>query len=772
MGVRARTLRSFVLRLTLAVFVLTTLALAGYLFYLDRLITSTFEGRRWSVPAIVYAQPLELYGGAGLNLVDVRAELDRLGYRQRTNLNNPGTYKRTGQELGIHLRAFAFMERARASQRISIRFRPNGIRDIRDVSGRPVPLIRLDPLNIGSFFPSHGEDRLVLPPEAVPELLLAALKAVEDRNFDKHAGFDLRGIARAIWVDITSGELKQGGSTLTQQLVKSYYLSNRRTFERKLRELAMAVILDARFTKDDLLNAYVNEIYLGQDGNRAVHGFGLGSQFYFNKPLAELAPHELATLIAIIRGPSYYNPQRHPERVKQRRNLVLTKMHEAGLIDNGVHANSRTVPLNVISGARTGGAYYPAFMDMVRATLASSYDEEDLSSRGLRVFATLSPRDQDAVENAMAEGFATLDLRQPPNSSATDDPARPAAQLQGAAIVASTQTGEILAVAGGRTAGFDGFNRALNARRPVGSLLKPVVYLTALERGYHLASEIQDVPVSLPLTGQAPWEPSNFDGKSHGSVPLMRALGDSLNLATINLGLSIGVDQVALRLEQLTGQPTVNQYPSLLLGAESLTPITVLGIYNTFASGGFYMPAKSVISVLDETGVPVSHHPFELEARIAPVYADTINRALEIVMQQGTGKSSVHSNLGVAGKTGTSDDYRDSWFVGYDNSKIAVVWLGYDDNRPTGLTGASGALRVWDRILTTLGVDPLKPSQQENWTDVEYASGLLANHSCAQVVQVPIPTEAVLQPKPGCGLDMRTLSNRIRAGLKSWLENN
>ena len=760
MAFTLRTLRSLLLRLTLAVFALSCLALAGYLFYLDRKITSTFEGRRWSVPALVYAQPLELYGGAGLTLADVRGELDRLGYQHQTNLHNPGTYKRTGRELGIHLRAFHFMERARASQRIAIRFRPRGILDISDVSGRPVPLIRLDPVNIGSFFPSHGEDRLVLGPEAVPELLLAALKAVEDQNFDRHVGFDPQGIARAIWVDITSGEFKQGGSTLTQQLVKSYYLSNRRTIERKLRELAMAVILDARFTKDDLLNAYVNEIYLGQDGNRAIHGFGLGAQFYFNKPLGELQPHELATLVAIIRGPSYYNPQRHPERVTQRRNLVLAKMHDAGLIDDSVHRNSRKLPLNVITGARSGGGYYPAFMDMVRASLAASYAEEDLTSQGLRVFATLSPRDQDAVETAMTEVLTLLDRGQGAS----------AAQLQGAVIVASTQTGEILALAGGRTAGFDGFNRALNAHRPVGSLLKPVIYLTALERGYHLASEIQDVPVSLPLTGQAPWEPENFDGKSHGSVPLLRALGDSLNLATVNLGLSIGVDQIAVRLAELTGQPTINQYPSLLLGAESLTPVSVLSIYSTFASGGFYMPAKTVISVLDETGAPLSHHPFELDQRIAPVHAAAITRALEIVMQKGTGKSSRHATAGVAGKTGTSDDFRDSWFAGFDNSKIVVVWLGYDDNRPTGLTGASGALRVWDRILTTLGVDPLQAPANENWADIEYASGLLADQSCAQVVQVPIPEDAVLQVKPGCG-NLGSLRNRIRTSLRAWLQN-
>ena len=291
-------------RAVLAVVALAVVGLAVYLYFLSRLITDTFEGRRWSVPAQVYAQPLELYPGANLSLADLTGELTRLGYRNHANLPAPGTYARRGRDVDIYLRAFQFLDAARGSQRVRLSFNDTGITGITGASGRPIPLIRLDPLNIGNFFPSHGEDRLVLQPEQIPPLLTGALVAVEDANFDRHPGFDLRGIARAAWVNLTSGEIRQGGSTLTQQLVKSYYLDNRQTFERKLKEVAMAVILELKFSKDELLNAYVNEIYLGQDGVRAVHGFGLGAQFYFNKPLGELELHELATLVAIIRGPS------------------------------------------------------------------------------------------------------------------------------------------------------------------------------------------------------------------------------------------------------------------------------------------------------------------------------------------------------------------------------------------------------------------------------------------------------------------------------------
>jgi len=731
-----------------------------YLIYLDHLITTTFDGRRWSVPAVVYAQPLELYPGSILSQADVSAELERLGYRQLANLRDPGIYKRRDGRLDIHLRAFQFMERARDSQQISVQFNPGGIESISDVSGRPIPLIRLDPLNIGSFFPSHGEDRIVLSPDQVPELLSEGLKAVEDDRFDDHFGFSVRGILRAAWVNLGAGEIQQGGSTLTQQLVKSYYLHSGQTYSRKLREVAMAIILELHYSKQDLLNAYVNEIYLGQDGVRAVHGFGLGAQFYFNKPLSELDVQELATLIAIIRGPSYYNPYRHPDRVLERRNLVLEKMAAAALIDEATLQLARNRPFHVTAGARSGGAYYPAFMDKVRQELAALYAEQELTSEGLRVFTTLSPRVQDAVELALDEGLARLELGRN----------LPPGELQGAIILADTQTGEIQALAGGRTAGFDGFNRALNAARPVCSLLKPVIYLSALERGYNLASEIADAPVTLEMRGREAWTPANFDGEIHGQVPLIRALGDSLNLATVNLGLSIGVDQISARLTQLTGHPPTNQYPSLLLGAEPMTPLQVLGLYSNFASGGFAMTPKSVIAVLDENGNPITHHPFQLKQLIDREYATAINRALQVVMSEGTGRNSRFADAGVAGKTGTSDDYRDSWFAGFDDSRVAVVWLGYDDNRSTGLTGAAGALKIWDQVFAAMSVEPLSIAEDRNWRDVEYETGLLATANCAEVVNIPLPTDVVLQAKDGCGINFRNLTERLRRNIESWFD--
>lgn len=751
-----------ILQAGLLFIVVGTIAVIGYLVYLDRLITGTFEGRRWTVPALIYAAPLELYPGAVLTLADIVGELSRNGYQPLANPTTPGSYQRRNAELLVHLRAFDFLEGHQPTQQIRLTFGGQGIENISDSAGRPVALVRLDPLTIGSFFPSHGEDRVVLSPEVVPDLLEEALIAVEDERFKTHLGFDITGIARAAWVNLTAGEIRQGGSTLTQQLVKSYFLDNRQTLVRKLREVSMAVILELRFSKEELLNAYINEIFMGQDGARAVHGFGLGAQFYFNKPLTELAPHEIATMIAIIRGPSYYNPYRHPERVLERRNRVLNTMQTTGLLTPEDAARGIAQPLGIVFGARNSGAYHPAFMDMVRRSLADAYEDEDLTTAGLRVFTTLSTRSQDAAEQALSATLENLEAtyRLPPG------------EMQGAVVIANTQTGEIEAIAGGRTAGRDGFNRALNARRPMGSLIKPVIYLAALERGYHLASQVHDSPVSLPIRGQEAWTPKNFDGEVYGPVPLVRALGDSLNLATVNLGLAIGVDQISARLESLTGKAPTNVYPSLLLGAEDMTPMEVLELYGPFAGNGFHVRPKSVVAVLDESDKPLTQQRFELEQKIEPEQAIAINRALEIVMRKGTGKTSRFSRLGVAGKTGTSDDYRDSWFVGYDANRIAVVWLGYDDNRPSRMTGATGALKVWDAVFARLGVSLPATTPDADWAEIEYSTGLLANEDCADTVRIPLPAtldqNSDLQAKPGCGINLRRFGEDIRRNLRSW----
>ena len=716
---------------------LAAIGVTAYLFVLDREITHRFEGRRWSLPARVYAAPLAIYAGVALGPNELVGELRRLGYREARNRGELGIgrFLLSGDRLRATLRPFRFADGERPVQPVVVRFEAGRVASIAGAHGA-VRYARLEPAVIGSFFASHGEDRLVIAPRETPQMLVETLKAVEDRNFDTHWGFDVRGMFRALWANIRAGEIEQGGSTLTQQLVRSYYLHNRTTLARKLREIAFAVILDARFEKADLMNAYVNEIFIGQDGARAIHGFGLGSYFYFNKPVIELVAHEIALLVAVINGPSYYNPFRHPERAKRRRDLVLATMRDSALIDERAFEQAVRQPLS-LTRTREGGRYYPAFMDLVRLELEADYDREALSEHGLAIHTTLDPRLQQAAEAAAMATLADIEGNRK----------IPAGTLQAAVVVRASQTGDIQAVVGGRQPGRQGFNRALNAKRPVGSLIKPLVYLAALETGrYNLATPVEDRALTLPDFND--YSPTNHDGVFHGTVPLVRALGDSLNVASVRVGLDIGIPDIAERLGEVTGRyPPA--YPSLLLGAYEASPVEVSEIYAPFASGGFRTPAKAVTAVVDEHGNTVKRYPIDVEQTANPGDVATLTRALQIAMERGTGKRSPFANAGVAGKTGTSDDYRDSWFAGYDANSLAVVWVGRDDNQAHGLSGSQGALRVWNALMSQVDIVPALTSESAT-VSIDYASGLRAMPRCAGTVSIPLSAGQEIAWKPGC----------------------
>ena len=704
---------------------------------LDREITHRFEGRRWSLPARVYAAPLAIYADLAMSPNQLVRELDRLGYREARNRSElgMGRYLVSGDRVRATLRPFRFADGERPALPVEVRFRGGRVASVSGAYG-PLRYARLEPPVIGSFFASHGEDRLVIAPRETPPLLIETLKAVEDRNFESHFGFDIRGMLRALWTNVRAGEIEQGGSTLTQQLVRSYYLDNRTTVVRKLKEIAFAVILDARFEKADLMNAYVNEIFVGQDGARAIHGFGLGSYFYFNKPLVELDVHEIALLVAVINGPSYYNPFRHPERAKRRRDLVLGTMRELALIEEGIFEQAARRPLS-LTETREGGRYYPAFMDLVRLELASDYDRATLAEQGLAIHTTLDPGKQQTAEAAAQITLASIEK----------DRDIPAGTLQAAVIVRASQTGDLQAVVGGRQPGRQGFNRALNAKRPVGSLIKPLVYLAALETGrYGLATPVEDRALTLPEFGD--YSPANHDGQFHGTVPLVRALGDSLNVASVRVGLDVGIADISERLGEATGRyPPA--YPSLLLGAYDASPFEMSEIYASFASGGFRTPANAVTAVLDAHGTTIRRYPIDVEQTTDPRDVAALTRALQIAMERGTGRFSPLANTGVAGKTGTSDNYRDSWFAGYDANSLAIVWIGRDDNQSHGLSGSQGALRVWNALMAKADIVPALTGASET-VSIDYASGLRAVPHCAGAVSIPGPVDQELRWKPGC----------------------
>jgi penicillin-binding protein 1B len=735
---------------------------AGWMVYLDRVVTREFQGRHWSVPARVFAAPLDLYVGAPVAADDLEEELRRLHYRRGDPAAGPGVYRRHGSSFDLHARRVRFIDELREPELVSISADPNSITSLRHGDGTELPVFRLDPPVIGSVFPIHGEDRLVLSPGDVPPLLRTGIKLIEDRRFDEHYGVDAHGILRALWANLRAGRVVQGGSTLTQQLVKNYFLSDQQTFGRKATEALMALRLEAHFSKEEILVAYLNEVYLGQDGARAIHGFGLGSEYYFAKPLDELDVGELSLLIGLVKGPSFYDPRKHPDRARTRRNLVLQELEQARLIDAAAAKRAAAMPLGL---RPPGGTYVPAYLDLVRRHLKRDYAEADLAAAGLAVYTSLDPRAQAAAERALTVNLKRLDAASRVRG----------AHLEGAVVVAEPNSGDVVAVVGGREFDTDGFNRALDARRPIGSLVKPAVYLTALETGrYNAATLIEDAPIELKLSDGSVWAPQNFEHQTYGRVPMARALAESMNLATVRLGLDVGLPRVAETLQRLGLEtpPTLN--PSLLLGTVEMTPLEVVQVYTSLANGGFRARLRAVHAVVDEHGRPLKSFKVQVEEAAPPAAVYQLDRMLTLVTTRGTGRDAaarLPRGTVVAGKTGTSSDTRDSWFAGFTGSYVAAAWVGYDDNRVTGLTGAAGALPVWADTLAKLkstSFQPVPPEQiEDRW--IGFADGLETTPACsADAVLVSVPKDTALPAKPDCS---SSPADTVSGKIKAWFKN-
>lgn len=741
------------------------LAVVGlFTLLLDRQIVRQFEGRRWDLPARVYARPLEIYAGVRLTPDDLERELVALGYSSTKTARTQGTFSRGSQRIRLYSRPFQFWDGAEPARAATISFNDATVLGLADSTGRELPLLRLDPPLIGNIFTTHSEDRIVLGPDDVPAILLDGLKVVEDRDFDKHGGVSVRAIARAMWANVRAGEIEQGGSTLTQQLVRSYFLDNRRTLTRKLREALMSVLLELHFEKADILNAYVNEIYLGQAGERAIHGFGLASQFYFGRPLGELQAQDIALLIAVVRGPSFYDPRRHPDRVRLRRNMVLDLMAQFGVIAADEATRAKRRDLGVRGTASTFASYNPSFMDLVRRELRADYQEDDLQNAGLRIMTTLDPRIQALAEKRLAEGLVELERVRRKKGAALD----------GAIIVTGTQTPDVVAIVGGRNARLKGFNRALDARRPIGSLVKPMVYLAGFESGrYTAATVLEDAPLAIKLDTGKTWSPQNYDKTYRGAVSAVRALAESLNTPTVRLGMDVGPKRVSALMKGLGLESAPRALPSMLLGTMALAPFEVAQVYNSLANGGFRSPLKAVRAVLDADGKPLDRYQLKINRAADPAAVQELNASLIQVMARGTGRVArtwLPAGFVVAGKTGTSDDLRDSWFAGFTNDHVAVVWVGADDNSPTGLTGASGALPVWARLVADFGDAGYEPVPAEGLQNVsfDFPTGMMAEEGCGDVVTLPLPVGTVVPRNPRCGGGLDNLDEAAERGIE-WL---
>jgi penicillin-binding protein 1B len=752
-------------------FLTVVLAAAGFTLYLDFRVRSEFEGRRFALPARIFARPLELHAGVRISQADVVDELRETGYREGAReavngVDQPGWFVHNSADLEIALRPFIFWDGPQPARRIRVSFDGGAVSGVRDAQGAEVPLARLEPLAIGGIYPTNNEDRVLVRLGEVPKQLVQALVATEDRSYFTHHGFDLRGIARAAR-SILFGDRVQGGSTLTQQLVKNFFLTPERTVQRKATELVMAVLLEAHYSKEEILETYLNEIYLGQDRDRAIHGVGLAALHYFGKPVQHLTLAESATLVGIVRGPTYYDPYRHPDRALERRNLVLRETREQGYATMQEYTAARAAPLGVNPKAGVGTSPHPAFLQLVHRQLRREYDEADLRTEGLRVFTTLDPRVQQAAERVLSRKLAQFDKEKRFG----------AAGLEGAVVVADSQAGEVQALVGGRDPLYRGFNRALDAARPVGSLLKPAIYLTALAEPsrYTLVTPIDDGPFVWKSRGAPDWEPRNYDRKFHGMVPLRTALANSYNAATARLGTEIGIEKVLATVKRLGVERELKPFAATLLGATDMSPFEVAQMYHTIATGGFRTPLKAIREVTLQDGTPVRRYPLAVEQAFPPEPMYLLAAAMQDVVREGTGqgmKAWLAPEMAVAGKTGTTDEQRDAWFAGFTGDHVAVVWLGYDDNRAARLSGAASALPVWGEMMASLSPEPLaiaKPDGVENVL-IDPASGLRADFSCSGARELPFAQGSAPSERAPCASEVGVAVEQVKEKAKGFFE--
>ncbi|HET7563217.1 MAG TPA: penicillin-binding protein 1B [Rhodanobacteraceae bacterium] len=717
-----------------------------YTLVLDHRVKTRVTEIDFTQPTRVYARPQLLAAGVPMNAATLVQELDAAGYTEaKGEAHVPGTYSASGNTFLIASRGYADPVGGELPRRVRVTLGGGTINSVYDVTAKKsLHRSHLDPARIATLYGAEQEERIVEPLAQLPPLLVEGVQAVEDRDFKNNHGIDFSSIARAALADLRAGHMVQGGSTITQQLVRNLFLDRNRTLVRKFNEALLSILLDAHFTKGQILAAYCNEVFLGQQGGQAVHGFAAASWYYFGRPVQTLRPQEIALLVGMVRGPSYYDPRRNPARALARRNVALDAFHTTGLLNTAQWQAARAAPLDVTPQPRLAVDRFPAFMDVVKAQLKQDFSDAQLRSGGLSVYTTLDPAAQVYAEQSLDETLHGLGKR--------------GDKLEGAVVVVEPSTGDVLAMVGGRKSDTHGFNRAYDARRPVGSSLKPFYYLMALTDPAHwsVATPLDDSPVALKLPNGKLWTPQNDDHQSHGEVPMVEALAKSYNLASVHLGLQLGVDRVAKFLRSF-GIEGVQANPSLLLGAVDMSPFQLAQLYEFFASDGHALPLLTLRGVLDAKG----HVLKQYAVKPGPGQYQQAERLTRWMLQQVTeygtaaaiGNSTLAS-LHAAGKTGTSDHQRDSWFSGFTGDRLAVVWMGRDDNQPTHLWGASGGMRVWMHLFEKLPSAPLTTSPGDGiqfaWIDPATGQGSLPQ--CDGATQYPFIAGYAPQVQDHCYL--------------------
>ncbi|WP_426576058.1 bifunctional glycosyl transferase/transpeptidase [Xenorhabdus stockiae] len=693
--------------LLLKILIVLAVLIGIYGFYLDGKIRHRIDGRVWQLPAAVYGRMVNLEPGMNYSKAEMIRLLEGMQYRQVTKTTRAGEFVVRGNSIEMLRRPFDFPDGKEGQIQARLTFDDNQLTSIENMENqRQFGFFRLDPKLITMMQSANGEQRLFVPRSGFPDLLVQTLLETEDRYFYEHGGIRPLSIARAALENLLAGRAVQGGSTLTQQLVKNLFLTNKRTFSRKANEALMSVLLEARYSKDRILELYLNEVFLGQSGDEEIRGFPLASIYYFGRPIDELSLDQQALLVGMVKGASYYNPWRNPKSALERRNVVLKILQNRKVINQELYDLLSARPLGVKSKSDVI-APQPAFMQMVRQELREKLGEKIDDLSGVKIFTTLDPVAQDAAENAIENGIEAL----------RKDKNRPVPNLEGAMVVVDRFSGEVRAMVGGSQPQYPGFNRAMDARRLIGSLAKPATYLTALSEPdkYRLNTWLADEPISIPQAGGKPWEPRNFSRNFSERVMLVDALARSINIPTVNLGLDVGLDHIANTLV-LLGIPAkeIQKVPAMLLGGINLTPMEMAQEFQTIASGGNRAKLSALRSIIAEDGTVV-YQSYPQAERAVPAQAAYLTLyGMQQVVARGTGRSLTgkYGKYNLAGKTGTTNELRDTWFAGIDGKEVAIVWAGLDNNKPTRLTGATGALKIYERYLaneTPLALDNRAP---------------------------------------------------------------
>jgi penicillin-binding protein 1B len=732
-------------RFLLAALAVLLLLHLGYLYFK---VGAGLARDAWDVPSILYGRPAVIRPGDPLDNLRLPERLRRLSYRKVPGVpEDPGTWSEEEGRIRIHTRGFLAGGDPRPAVRATIGLSERRVSSLETSSGPPLEELVLEPEEVARILGPKMESRRLVPLGAVPKQLQDAVLAAEDSRFYTHVGIDLVGVVRALMTNLRRMRIVQGGSTITQQLAKNFFLSPERSIWRKIREAELALIIEFRFSKEEILQAYLNKIYFGQEGPRGIYGVEDAANFYFSKSVGETTLEEAALLAGVIRSPYRYSPLRMADAARNRRNWVLSRMAALGMITQEEAKRAGSTPL------RTNPRRVPVrsaeyYVDYIERAAEEALGPGRLSRTGYRFYTSLDPGQQSAAEKAVADGLAELEGRKVPPGGAENP-------LQAALVAVDPSTGEITAMVGGRGYGETQFNRAADARRQPGSAFKPFVLLAAMEQTvsgkgkWTLASRISGEPLTMEAQDGL-WTPANFEKeKEYGEISIRRMVEESVNTAAVRLGLDVGLPNVIAEARNAGIVSPVTPVPSLSLGSFEVTPVELAFAYAAIASGGTRARPLSLRAVTDSEGSLLREVKPERMQAVDPRAAFLVTYALEGVLDRGTGRAARLAGIDfpAAGKTGTTDAYRDSWFAGYTPDLVCVVWVGRDTGGPTGLTGASGALRIWTKFMKSVYPGGSRSSFRVptgvTMAEIDPESGYLATSACPQTFPEAFPDDMV-----------------------------